>query len=155
MCAILDNDVVSEAFGSKRSPAGVAFRSWIDSRKGQLVIGGKLRQELSRNREFKDWLMEAIRGGRARTFNDEEVEERTEALKQSGLCQSNDQHIIALAQLSNARLLYTNDGPLTQDFGSSELIKDPKGRVYSTNFGSEFDKKRRKLLYRKNLCNLR
>ena len=99
--------------------------------------------------------MEAIRGGRARTFNDEEVEERTEALKQSGLCQSNDQHIIALAQLSNARLLYTNDGPLTQDFVNSELIKDPKGKVYSTNFSSEFDKKHKKLLYRKNLSNPR
>ena len=155
MCAILDSDVVHEVFGRQPSAAGEAFRKWIRSGKGRLVIGGQLRGELGRNTTFQLWLIEALRGGRARSLNDEEVEKRATTLKQSGVCESNDQHIIALAQLGRARLLYTNDVRLTRDFRNKELINDPRGKVYSTKSSGEFEKKHRQLLQQKNLCNPR
>ena len=152
MCAILDNDRISEVFGSKCTRAGVAFRNWIDSGKGQLVVGGKLRRELSRNREFKDWLQQALLGGRARSVSDEEVEKRTAVLKQSGVCISDDPHNIALAQLSRARLLYTNDDDLMQDFKNKALVDDPRGKIYSTRYDEDFQERHRRLLSEKKLC---
>lgn len=155
MCAILDNAVVHEVFGHGRPDAGEGFRRWTDSGKGQLVIGGRLRAELVRNHAFRPWLAEALRGGRARSLNDAEVDARETTLRQSGTCESNDQHIIALAQLSNARLLYTNDDALTRDFGRKRLIDNPRGKVYSTKSGGEFTKSRRRLLQRGDLCSPR
>ena len=152
MCAILDNDRISEVFGSKRTPAGDAFRKWIDLGRGQLVVGGQLRRELGRNHAFKNWLQEAIRGARARSVNDTEVEERTTALKQAGVCRSDDPHIVALAQLSNARLLYSNDDDLRHDFGNKQLIDRPRGKVYSTKQSNDFQKSHERLLNQRRLC---
>lgn len=155
MCAILDSAVVHEVFGHDRPDAGEGFRRWIDSERGQLVIGGRLRGELVRNHAFRPWLAEALRGGRARSLNDAEVDERETTLRQSGKCESNDRHIIALAQLSNARLLYTNDDALTRDFGKKQLVDGPRGKVYSTKSGGEFTRGRRPLLQRGDLCSPR
>ena len=56
MCAILDADVVGEIFANDEGTAGVQFRRWV-AYKGQLVVGGKLLQEL-RNKgpnNFRIW----------------------------------------------------------------------------------------------------
>ena len=55
-------------------------------------------------------------------------------LVERGVCQSNDQHVIALAIVSGARLLYSNDRRLQRDFKDRRLI-DPPGKVYSTRRG--------------------
>lgn len=152
MCAILDNDVVHEVFGQDRPPAGEAFRKWVDSGRGQLVVGGKLREELGENLAFRNWLRQALLGGRARSINDEEVEDRAAALKQAGVCRSNDPHIVALAQLSHARLLYSNDGDLRYDFGNKQLIDQPRGKIYSTRQSNDFQESHRRLLGQRRLC---
>ena len=53
-------------------------------------------------------------------------------LQDAGACQSNDLHVLALAQVSGARLLYSNDLSLHQDFGNRDLISRPRGKIYST-----------------------
>ena len=53
MCAILDANVAGQVFGVERSAAGQAFFEWIDSGRGRLVIGGRLRRELDRNLAFR------------------------------------------------------------------------------------------------------
>lgn len=131
MCAILDNDVIHEVFGSNRSSAGVKFFNWINSGPGHLVVGGKLLKELSKNHSFRKWLQQALSAGRASNPGDERVEDVTDELIKTDSCESNDQHVIALAQLSNARLLYSGDGDLQQDFKNKELIDNPRGKVYS------------------------
>ncbi|MDE0306934.1 MAG: hypothetical protein OXI87_18940 [Albidovulum sp.] len=50
----------------------------------------------------------------------------------SANCESNDQHVLALARISGARLLYTNDQKLMDDFKNTELVSTPKGKVYRT-----------------------
>ena len=59
MCAILDANVAGEVFGTDRPAAGRAFFHWINEGRGRLVVGGRLLQELDRNRAFKDWCLQA------------------------------------------------------------------------------------------------
>ena len=72
--------------------------------------------------------------------------------------QSNDAHVIALAQLSGARLLYTNDGDLQKDFRNKNLVDNPEGKVYSTeaekNPNKEFRPAHKRLLGRNDLCRI-
>lgn len=131
MCAILDNNVVHEVFGSNRPLAGVKFFNWINSGTGHLVVGGKLLEELSKNHNFGKWLQQAFSAGRASNPGDERVDNITDELMKADSCESDDQHVIALAQLSNARLLYSKDVDLQQDFKNKELIDNPRGKVYS------------------------
>ena len=63
MCAIVDANVAYEVFGSDRPPAGKRFFDWLSSPRGQLVVGGKLREELARDRRFVQWLRSALRNG--------------------------------------------------------------------------------------------
>ncbi len=142
MCAILDSDVVRQVFGTDqppaaqvsgadRPPAGKAFFNWINSGRGRLVVGGQLRRELDKNNKFREWLKQAVLSGRANKYNDDEVEDKTEELKNAGLCRSDDPHTVALAQISGARLLFTNDEDLKKDFTDKKLIDNPPGKVYT------------------------
>ena len=51
MCAIVDNNVVNEVFGGDPPEAGKQFRRWLGSRNGRLVVGGRLLEELTRDRK--------------------------------------------------------------------------------------------------------
>ena len=69
-------------------------------------------------------------------------------------CRSNDQHIIALAHVGGARLLYSNDGDLHDDFDDKGLIDNPRGKVYSTRKKKNFTRAHERLLRlkKKDLC---
>ncbi len=132
MCAILDNSVRDQVFGSNCPPAGQAFFNWLNSGKGLLVVGGKLLEELDGNQKFQTWRQQAILAGRVHFYDEGKVDERTEELKNSGSCRSDDAHVVALAQVSGARLLFTNDDDLKEDFSNKKLIDNPPGKVYTT-----------------------
>ena len=71
MCAILDASVCSMVFGDKDRPAaGKSFFEWINSGKGRLVVGGKLRSELYRNDSFKRWAATAVQYGLLKNNDD-------------------------------------------------------------------------------------
>lgn len=48
MCAILDANVVHEAFGKSSPEAGTEFLYWVNCGRGSLVVGGQLLKELKR-----------------------------------------------------------------------------------------------------------
>ena len=48
-----------------------------------------------------------------------------------GNVRSDHIHVIALANASGARLLYTEDKGLMDDFKNKDLISKPRGTVYS------------------------
>lgn len=163
MCAILDNDVASEVFGQDRPAAGKAFFDWIHSGRGSLVAGGRLLAELDGTQAFKEWRRQALLAGRFRRVNDRAVEERTRRLERESSCRSNDPHVVALALVSGARLLYSNDRSLGDDFKDRTLIGNPPGKVYTTRkdkkvsptFDStKFRRKHRDML-NKNACRTR
>ena len=161
MCAILDISCRDEVFGcgdGERHEAAKRFFDWLGP-KTNLVVGGKLREELAGPGKLSDWYRQAINAGWVTSIDDDIVNERTEHLKIQGSCESNDAHIIALAQFRNARLLYSNDGDLNSDFQKSNLIKNPRGKIYSTQIkdrsgtrAKKFGPSHKKLLGDRRLC---
>ena len=88
-----------------------------------------------------------------RVKEDTEVDERTRELQGGAVLRSNDPHVIALAQVSGSRLLYSRDGDLQKDFKDRSLIDSPRGSVYSTLGNKNFTRSRkRQLVTRAKLC---
>ena len=153
MCAILDASVVHEVFGESPPAAGKKFFKWVAAGRRRMVVGGKQLAELKRGSEgFRKWMREAILAGHVHEINRQVVDEAVEQIEKKNLCRSNDPHIIALGQVSGARLLYSNDADLQKDFTNSSLIESPRGKVYSTHEFRDFRDTHKKLLGRKDLC---
>ena len=140
-------------FSGDDTTAGKAILDWLDERKGTIVVGGKLLKELSRgSNKFTVWAQQAALREVMRRVEDGKVDRRTEQLIRGGACKSNDPHIIALAQVGGARLLYSNDRALHQDFDDKGLIDNPRGKIYSTLRNKNFTRGKRDLLRRRDLC---
>lgn len=157
MCAIIDANVVHEVFGKSSPEAGKEFLYWVNRGRGRLVAGGKLLNELENaSGDFKKWVLQAKISGKIRFIEKGQVNAQEQGLRHTSVCSSNDSHIIALAQVSGARLLYSNDRKLQQDFKNKGLIDNPRGKVYSTNQGREdFSDGHRRLLARRDLCQVK
>ncbi|MCY4654573.1 MAG: hypothetical protein OXC95_15575 [Dehalococcoidia bacterium] len=156
MCAIVDANVGHEVFGDAQSDAGRYFFEWLNRANGsRLAIGGKLREELGSNRNFLRWLSVAGRLGRTINVSDDRVEAETESLRADGVCRSNDEHVLALARLSGARLLFTNDNDLQDDFRDRSIVGGVRGRIYTTSERTDVRRTHRDLLNRGDLCDIR
>ena len=153
MCAIIDANVAAEVFGDERPEAGEEFFKWIDAGKGVLVVGGKLYQELVRaSAEFRVWGPAALLSGDMTREDANEVNAREREIHRNREHSSNDPHVLALAQISGARLLYSNDRNLQQDFRNPKLINRPRGNIYTTLVNKKFAPPHKSLLSRRNLC---
>lgn len=130
MCIIIDASVASQIVASPPNPNAQPVIEWLTERDGRLVYGGQLTRELFEIADVRRWLLVLDRAGRARQFPSSGVDSETEKVERSGICRSDDPHIIALARLSGARLLYTNDGNLEIDFTNKALISRPGGKIY-------------------------
>ena len=151
MCAIIDANISHELFGSDRRKAGVRFLEWIEAGNGRLVVSRQLLAELDRT-PFQQWVRDALRYGKMRQTRETDIAVRMVELQDQGICASNDSHILALAIVSGARLLYSNDTALQQDFKDKRIIGNPRGKVYSTLEDSDFQPSHQRLLRRKDLC---
>lgn len=154
MCAIIDNNVRHEVFGAKdvQTGAGKLFFDRVNAGKVKLVVGGKLRDELSEYSNFKQWLQQALIAGLARESPNPAVNAETERLQSQNICKSDDAHVLALARVSGARLLFTNDQVLQSDFGNPQIIGGVRGRIYTTSVHQNVSKTHRDLLNRADLC---
>ena len=160
MCAIIDVNVVHELWDRGGTEAGQEFRLAVERGRVPLVVGGSaLEDELSGAGErLRRWLQELRLSGRLTQHpeNDKVVDETASQLRSlprgSGTCRSNDHHIVALAIVSGARLLYTNDRALTGDFKDKRLIDNPRGKVYSTTGTTSYDQGKKRLLNNRELC---
>lgn len=155
MCAIVDNDVAHQVFGNHPTEAGRFFLRWLARRNGGiLVAGGGLLRELRRNSAFLRFFNDRLQAGRARRVPDVDVDNADSALRGRRICRSNDTHVLALAQISGARLLFTNDRALQQDFGNTAIIRGVRGRIYTTIERNDISATHRDLLNRADLCDL-
>lgn len=146
MCVILDTNSVSEVFGQEKSVAGDTLYNWIMKGGIQLVVGKTMLEELN-NKFFKNWYRTAISKGRVIRINkqqDYQVNIIIKNLIKQSKCKSNDQHIIALAQVSGARLLYTQDNDLMSDF--KKLLS---GTIYPRGDTPPLKKARQGIQYKK------
>ena len=153
MCAIVDNNVRDQVFGANsQSPAGRFFLDWLSDGRGRLVVGGQLLRELNEYSDFNRWLGTALARNRARRIDDDRVDAETEAIRARQICRSDDEHVLALAQVSGARLLFTNDRALQDDFTNRRIIRNPRGRIYTTVVHSDIRQTHRDLLDSPDLC---
>ena len=154
MGSILDRNVAPEVFGPDRTEAGKKFFDWINAGAGRLVVGGKLIKELA-STKAGEWVKQAILSKRVKILDKAKVNTSVNKLQDEGGFKSDDPHIVALAQVSGARLLYSNDKKLQQDFKNKKLIDQPRGKVYSTiSGGGKFEDSHKRLLRlkKKDLC---
>lgn len=130
MCAIIDASVAGKAFAK---PCHADFKPlwhWVEHRDGRIILGGLLSDELDRLPNVRQRLAELRRAGLALRVRKEAVDEQEKEVRRSGLCRSDDPHVIALARVSGARVLCTNDRNLEIDFTNRQLLPAPKGKIY-------------------------
>ena len=151
MCAIIDANVGHEVFGNNQSPAGKFFLNWLLHKGGaKLAVGGKLWAELNSYSKFQPLFADLLRRSKVVKCDDDSV--NAEAASIDDICRSNDSHVIALARISGARLLYSNDLDLHKDFKNPRIINEPRGRIYTTVKNNDITRAHRTLLNRKDLC---
>ena len=157
MCAIVDANVRDQVFGGAQTDAGKYFLDWLlKPGGGTLALGGELRNELSdngRNVGFMTAYRQLRLADRVwEETSDGPVDAETSALQRRGVCRSNDAHVLALALVSGARLLFSNDRRLQDDFKDSRIVNHPRGKVYTTSMRSSVTRVHRSLLARTDLC---
>ena len=158
MCAIVDVNNCYKIFGNpgQRTPAGSYFFNWLEGEGGRLILGGtKFNSEIGKVRDYVVWLKTATRTGHAHRVNDHLVDTVERELEAGDECQSDDHHLIALARVGGARLLFSEDPDLHQDFRNPGIVANPRGRVYSTRFDYEVSEEHRRLLnprFRSGMC---
>ena len=170
MCAIVDANAANEVFWFGQGPdprpeAGRRFFDWAfgpprkltrsasRKRRSRLVVGGKLLSELRRTlgAERMRTMREAQLAGTIVRVDAEKVRDRAQELETKEAMESDDPHVLGLALVSGARLLYTNDLKLQKDFTNPALIR-PRGKVYSTVVNRRFTDVHEGLLKQRNLC---
>ena len=155
MCAIVDANVARDVFQPGGTEAGKKFFEWLNGKEGSLVVGGRARIELFQLGAVQKWAQQAQLSGKVKIEDEVRVDQRTAELEDEGNMSSDDPHVIALAQISGARLLYSNDRDLQEDFKCKELIDNPRGKVYSTLVSPLFSIGHKRLLANKRLCRTR
>ena len=164
MCVIIDANILSDVFGENRSEAGEKLFEWIDNpkKRGHLLLGGtKLRAESMHVSAFSVWWRNATRSGVATEIKAKEIDDLEQYLIAEDSCSSDDEHIIALAKVSGARLLYSNDVALVDDFRNKgktpNLLPQPRGKSYPSSKppkNQEFTRDHQKLFENKKLCKM-
>ncbi len=152
MCVILDASARDNVFGKERTVAGKQFFDWLETSAARLIIGGKLTEELAGNPKFEEWATEAIADGRVRTISDGQIGQETERLSAQWAGRSNDQHVIALARISRARVLFANDTRLRDDFRNLDLVPKPQGKLLPDGESANAAQRRKQLLRQTDLC---
>ena len=132
MCMIVDANRIGGLLGDPPDEDSAPVRHWIESGKGRIVYstGGQFAEEIVGKAKQK--FVEYSRAGRAKLVPHDDFAEIEQGLRNDRRLRSDDPHIIALALTSGARLLFSGDGDLIEDFTSPQIIKQPRGKVYSS-----------------------
>ncbi len=134
MCLIIDINIAQKVLLTDNDPDFGLVHACLFIGKphnARLVYGGKkFLEEYSKNHSVTKIVAQLDRAGKALKIDDALVNNEEEMIRISGLCTSNDEHIIALARVSNVRLLCSHDIPLHSDFTDKNLLDTPRGKVY-------------------------
>ena len=124
MCMILDANMFSR-FINKNDKDMQPIHKWLLNKSGKLVYTDyhKYQSELKKAPKLRQQMLKLKRANQARFVEKNKVEEKIKSL---GRIQSNDPHILALAQTANVNLLCSEDKKLGFDF--KDLI--PNAAIY-------------------------
>jgi hypothetical protein len=98
-----------------------------------LFGGTKYRGEIDKHGKARSFFVQRVRAGRAFSIDDAAVDAEEKRLRAARACESDDEHVIALARSSGARVVCTEDHALWADVKDKQLIDAPRGRVYRTD----------------------
>ena len=142
MCIIVDANIAWKLFpkdGARIDDDAIPVMDWLlrpTGNIGALVSGGQLTDELNKVNAAARVLLALKRAGKFIEYAKADLD--TEEKNIPHTCQSNDRHILALAlalalaRVSGARLLYSEDQPLHQDFKNTKLVPAPRGVIYQS-----------------------
>lgn len=150
MCAIVDASGANDVFGKNRPEIGSMFFDWINDH-GRILTGGKLTMEIGDLcPRFLEWAKEAERTGKLKRMSHSKIHrEITEVIKRKhGGSPLNDAHILAIARLGGARLLYANDKDLLENFVDPRLVSRPRGDTLTSLTGGRVTDEDREILER-------
>ena len=121
----------------------VPIYDWLDKKKGVIVYstGGEFEKDIEE--PARRALVELMKCGRARLVSQRLLKSVIDRLKNDSNHKSNDAHVLALVVVSSARLLYTEDKALRDDFKKDKwrngrfIIGSPRGKLYSSKDNSD------------------
>ena len=128
MCLIVDANVAAKFLAQ---PGAVI--DWLSRERGnpRLVAAGKLRKELADSGDaVRRLLVRLEQMGKLRSADPGKLRHEEQRLHATAICASNDPHVLALAIVSGARTLATDDNALASDFRNKRIIDQPRGKIY-------------------------
>ncbi len=142
MCLIIDANCAVDTLSASPSAAFEPVMATISKKNAAMVMGGtKLRAEYKKLSSVWRFIVALDQAGKAKTYSDAEVDAAQANLESAGLLKSDDPHIVALAQVSGARLLCSRDQDLHQDFRDKSFVDNPRGNVYQNQSHSRLLRK--------------
>ena len=131
MCAIIDASVLATYCANPKAAGFGEVDRWLTSRNGRIVYGGtKYGKELERVDAARQLFAGYARAGKAKLLDNDRIDADAAWIAANQRIKSDDEHILALARVSGARVLCTSDGDLVSDFTDTALVPTPKGRVF-------------------------
>ena len=156
MCVVVDTNS-RKRFMDGGNQSAVPLREWLRDGKGKILhveAGGWLKEHKTSSGEWKEQVREYGRVGILKTIPAEEFMAAVRALPEKTKSGEKDKHVLALALAGGARLLYSADDKLRDDF---KAVVDG-GKIYP-GAGGESDpnhprtiRRCRKLLAEDGLC---
>ena len=128
MCLILDTNKFSDFLKCDNNDMR-PVHDWLSTKNGKLVYTNyeTFAIELNNAPKMKEWFTKRRRSNKIKLINAQEVMQQEKLLKNVHV-KSNDQHIIALARASGAKVLISDDQSLCDDFTNRKLIAG--GKIY-------------------------
>lgn len=137
MCMIIDTNRLGVFLSHQNNEDVKPIYSWLNSRGGKIIYSTEGEFEKEVKEPARRALVELVRSGKARFVSGKQLKPERERLIRDSDYKSNDIHVLALALVSGARLLYTRDQALRDDFRKGKwrngrfIIGNPRGRLYS------------------------
>lgn len=128
MCIIVDANVANE-FDAPSIDAKPVLALLV-SKKLRMMSGGLLKSEIAKTKFLKLY-RQLLLAGAIFEFDDSRLRKAQDDCDRT-IMKSNDVHVIALAVVSGARLLFSRDTDLHTDFKNKRLLSGKKGRIYQT-----------------------
>jgi predicted nucleic acid-binding protein len=144
MCIIIDTNVVHLLLDQTNQDL-TPVRESLDKGEICLYYGGKLLTEYYNVTEMRRWIITLDKAGKAKQSNMSDYSRELNTVSNIGHV-SDDEHILALARVFNARLLCTNDNALMVDFKDKKIIPQ-RGKIYKKASHKNLIKKYSKQCY--------
>ena len=147
MCVILDANCFGN-FENLSNEEMQPVRDWL-RRSGKIVYSdtNKFREEWERG-GMKARMTELSQAGKLKLVSAQDVQQKADELK--GRIESDDEHIIALAMVANAKVLIVGYNPITQRGADRKLHRDFKNR--NLVGGKVYQRARHKHLLTRDTC---